>query len=276
MSDRLLFEIPSELEAALWSMVVLDDYLMTYSMQQLYTDPTASALKKREWRELRLVCRDDEIRGFLEKIYPYGKWIRERDKEQEEDLVFDFDVERARRLSKATDRHITDGLGVLLGAEPRVKLLQLLSGKVSEALVLYLPRHKKDGEPRLLWSQVVEFLRIGTSQKVRTEMLTADVPLEEAARRIGQASLCVGVVGGLTLMAASMHKPLVELYPESYGTRNWAEKWQDRNYRMLYAELEGLEAGAVWQILIRLAEERVKGGEQWRATQFSSRAEVAT
>lgn len=183
------------------------------------------------------------------------------------ELVHSFDVWRALRMGTKVDKHATQSLGILLGAEPKSlpDLSMLWADKEPWETVLVT-------SPEVLPNLVRYCANAGWSVSVFKD----DMPQEAKLC----AAMCADVVVGLrspeTYAAAAANRYVLELYPSEDYPKQWLSKWACQNYRMIYGPREKLTSEVAWRSLELLIKKKAQDArnEKWRLTRRPERGVV--
>lgn len=228
--DRVLIVMPEYLEDVLWCLPVGQMYLM-YGQWKL-DRPS----------ETTVVCRK-EFEFLMPSVFPQSKICQNVTDEELESFcaVIVFDRERAMQMAKPTVKNAVESYGILCGSSPQLGLPTMGQPLEYEPFKIVLVQRS------LLDYRGVEYqYPFDKSRDVFEQVfkganiveLPNNASVELAYKEIGSAAFVLGVVGGYTLMAAAMMKPLLELYPEkTLFHKNWSAKWANPFYRMIAAEL---------------------------------------
>jgi hypothetical protein len=225
--EKLCFIMPSDPEIYLAAIAALQAYFEEYSKQDatrrfVVTAVTPSNLE------------------FLLNALPVPCNTLEPDATlccSDFDLVFEFNVEAAYKLSVKTEKHITQAFGLMLGTDakslpdlsPLVKIEQAF-GDVDE--VIDAPLYVVYDLP-LLTQAVVQ---LEVQQKLHPLELRRNCMSKDAHARfcsVLRAPMVIGECSFETYVAAALGKTTVEFYP-SYLHRRWLSKWSARSYQMIY------------------------------------------
>ena len=158
------------------------------------------------------------------------------------DLAVKFDTERAFNLVKTTEKHVTQAFGIMIGSDPQKATADLSNCKpiapTLDILVLPFPGQM----------QLMEFL-VNNYPELETDRLDSatDSSLDNCAMEmISKYRMVVGIRSGLTYLAASLGKGVVEIYPPDVY-RDWLSKWSCPLYQMIYLEPEKASAALVYR-----------------------------
>lgn len=235
--ERVLVILPAELEMVLWAVPVLQGFLQNLLAQ------------KKAIEDVAVVC-DEQYEELVGWFMPEARCQRavDRDTVERADLLYEFDDEQALRVTGQVGKSVSESFGILLGSFADRELPIVAKKWVREELeILYLPRHVTD-IGAWEWPHLMDFVNLMWKEETRVRALPANISWQKAVDEISQAVGCVGVAGGLTLLAAAMERPVVELYPDSWS-QVWQAKLEDMDYRMIYSNPKKVRADFVKKTL---------------------------
>jgi hypothetical protein len=219
--DRICVQLPDNLHDFIYCL---------FPLQAYQAELAVGAYEGRRDRNYTVTIRVDEKFSYFEPcfqvvrdnvpIIDYTGWnVQERG---EYECFIDFDLERAKDVAKPSKRHITDGLGLIIGANvginkwPILAPLQLLQDnpKHSESvLTINFP----------YYGEVTKFMRSYSDvQCVGITNVTFEGDHEGLLQYINRFDYVIGTVGIETYLAAALKKQVIELFPddESYYLYN--------------------------------------------------------
>lgn len=170
------------------------------------------------------------------------------------DLAIDLDRNAAYAVCSSAGLQAAKAYGALLGAAPGLTLPVLGEDfSARRQNLVWMPRHVTDWNSTDTWPNMHEFQKLAERELGTFIQLDPNVDPMEALSIISGADMCIGVAGGLTLMAVALGKPLVELYPPTLYSRWWACKWDSPDYRVFVDDLYAIEPQHVWNSAKALA-----------------------
>lgn len=221
----------------------LEDFLYCLTVAQTYLMFGEWKLKRKS--DVFVRC-DSDLEFLAQPVFPFAKFGFEESDLETFDVVLDFDRQRALSIGETTKKHLVDSYGILCGASPEIRL-PTVGAELSEEKprIVLVQRSTKDfrGSEYVypFKESLSEFQEIFKGADI--VILENDTPVRDAVKQISSAAFCAGVVGGFTLLAASMMIPVLELYPEkSLFYREWAAKWATPFYRVIPAEIDQVPA----------------------------------
>lgn len=239
MGDRVAFILPDSLEEALWSIPVW----MQYLEDRLITG--------REVISVSIASKFEELHKVLAACWDGAAVVKELSEEQkkEVDLIFEFNAATSYSVTKAVEKHIVSSFGILLGTEPFTQLPPIANPtrETIPGLVLIVGRSKLDSSRPWVWDELESFGKIALARGAPIDILDDDAPWEEILKRVGAASVVVGLRGTATLVAVIFDKIVVELYPNDYEHKDWMSKPESKKYREFYGPLERMSGPFIWQ-----------------------------
>lgn len=159
------------------------------------------------------------------------------------DLVFKFDVARAKAIGGTTGRHMAEAFSILLGGAPKIfpDLRSVLDWNLEPAAdILLLPFNS-----RLAFVDLIELNRCEHSMFAADDSKTC----KDWLRLVSKARLVVGVRGLQTYLAACLNRRVIEIYPPSHANPGWLSKACNSNYRMVFAEDTEVSASFLYRVL---------------------------
>jgi hypothetical protein len=226
--DRVLVVMPSYLEDFLYCLVVAQTYLMFG-----------------EWKLKRksevVVCCEPDFEFLARPVFPSATFCSGKEDFDAFDAVLVLDRSRAFRIGSPNKKHLVDSYGILCGASPEGRL-PTVGGTLDEERprIVLVQRSARDFRGKDYTYPFKDCLATFRDifKEAELVVIDGDTPVKDAHREISSAAFCCGVVGGFTLLAAAMMKPVLELYPEkSLFYREWVAKWAAPFYRVVPAEL---------------------------------------
>lgn len=241
MTDTLIFSMPEQLEDFLFSIPSLQELLFGFRAEN--KDFKAYVIAK---PELAFIARSALFDATIVSV------ITEEVLKQA-DMVVELTRSAAYAVCGASMQG-TKAFGALIGSAPALTVPVIGEDFNSvHRSVLWLPRHSTDWSPNCQWPHMAEFIRIVGRDVGSFSQVRPDASPGDARTAISGADMCIGIVGGLTLMAAALGKPLVELYPPSLFNKSWAAKWEMPDYRVFFEELQSIRPDSVWESAKSLA-----------------------
>ncbi len=255
VGENLAFILPKSLEESLWALSVMGQYLENRLVSDRGPD------------EVHVVCPVWEIRDVVKACWQ-GMTIDDKfcsTKKAKMDFVFEFDAERAYKVTHKVQKHIGEAYGTCLGAVPSALLPPVAQwhGPEETGLVLVVDRSWMDADKDDSWPAQEEFLLQGTSEGIPMKVLSSTQGWQNLVRAISQAQVVVGVEGSATLLAATFNKIVLELSPSDWHHRNWMTKWENSKYRFIRGNLKELSAEFVWDRLKLMVKGLRVGDQQW-------------
>ena len=235
--ERVLVILPHSLELVLWAVPVWQGFLQNLLAQ------------KKEIEDAAVVC-EEQYDELVRWHVPEARILREVDRETVDraDLVYAFDIEQAQRVTGQVGKSVSESFGIILGSFADRELPIVARKWVREELeILYLPRHVSDGG-LIEWPHLADFANRMWTEETKVRALSPHISWQKAVEEISQAVGCVGVAGGLTLLAAAMERPVVELYTDAWP-QVWQAKLEDMDYRMIYSDPQRVRADFVKKTL---------------------------
>lgn len=259
MNDRVLIVLPDYLEDALYCLPVAQTYLM-FGKWKLARESDVTVVCKKSFEFL------------VRPVFPQAGVLASLVDGQldEFDVVLTFDRERAYRLGSPTKKTAIEAYGILCGAAPEFRLPTVAQAlAMDDTKIALLQRSFEDyrGTDYVypFKENMATFERV--FQGATLVEITGDMPIDVAHYEISSAAFCLGVVGGFTLMAAAMMKPLLEIYPEkSLMCREWGAKWSAPFYRVIPGELAQVPADFLAATMDKFIGDIMKErGKVWRS-----------
>jgi hypothetical protein len=272
MTEKITLIMPEYLEDFLYCTGILHGYrawLMGHGR-----NPEFTILCRPEWVPL--------VRPAVPANVSFGTHLNDESKAA--DFVFEFDRQRAYDWSLPSKAQAGIAYGTLLGAGANMGIP--VYGRMNRdelPRILVLPRHRTDFKPEIQWKGMY---RLDQEFRPRTTLqigiLDPKATLQFTYEAISAAALCVGVAGGLTLLAASLGKPLLEIYPTDLYHENWCVKWDLAqsgnplpNYRVIRDTLNHISTEFVSDSLVKMLTSLcvrksplwvryLKGGQLWQ------------
>lgn len=184
------------------------------------------------------------------------------------ELVHSFDGWHALQMCTKVDKHATQALGILLGAEVKSlpDLTMLWADKAELPSILITSEELPKLEEYCLnagW--------IVTTYK-------PDIGIEARLYAAMCAHVVVGLRGPETYAAAAAGRYVLELYPAEDYPKQWLSKWACRTYRMIYGTREKLTSEMAWRSLDLLLKKKIQEerAEKWRLTRRPERGILHT
>jgi hypothetical protein len=252
VSGHLVFALPDYLEEALFALPVLTHYLALRGVIGNHPE------------SVTVICKNSELTKLIKAHWPSAAIVQKPEQSvlDKADMVYDFDTERAYRLTEKIEKHIAEAYGIQLG----VGLTRILppifveDWKEENGYLLVVERNKRDRPLEgALWPHREKFIEVGQEQKIPMGYLDSGAYFEETRCAVGKAAAVVGVRGTATLIAAAAGKIVFELSPDSQHAK-FMTKWENRRYRMAYGKLEEMVVEFVWDRLVKLVGE-LKGNQ---------------
>lgn len=222
------FPLPKDLEACIAAWVVICDFVELKKEHGITPQVFIEGLPDEmnwlpDWNE-----------QWLDRLHipeDYTPLMEEQEEQEDQwDLEFTFDVERAYRISEATGKHIVHAFGLLLGCEPETvfpKLDHVVSLKnQSEDSILCHSAYNLD-------SAVLDKTGLFPSPNLQTRAITQATSIEDMLKLVASASVVIAERSVTTYIASALGKKVIEFYP-SDRHRGWLSKWSNENYRMFY------------------------------------------
>ena len=243
--EKHFYWMPNTLEMFLAALTAVQDFHVW--MEKGFANPNEKVPLRRE-AEITVYCHKElsfllpalekaNISRIVAKVdNPMSLDLRDFD------LAVKFDSERAYDLVKVAEKHVTQAFGIIIGSDPLKATPDLSNCKFAEPkydiLILPFPDQK----------QLVDFL-VNNHPELETDYVDS-ATLEDSAtgawESIGKYRMVVGVRSGLTYLAASLGKGVVEIYPPDIY-RDWLSKWSCALYQMIYLEPEKASASLVYR-----------------------------
>ena len=244
MGEKLVFILPDSLEAALYALVTMVQYLTTRFMMA------------RASKQVYVICRWPELHDFVRACWVHAEVFTEPTPEmlKESDFTFYFDEVASYAMTKEIMKHIGDSFGIKLG----VGLLRFLAPVLIETLaqeepgrVLVVERNEMDGnkEPEWIWPDQNQFINELEERDIAVGLLNSFVTFEQMKLEIARASVIIGVRGAATIIAAAAHKMVIELSPKEMAHVEWVRKKECRQYKILYGSLQSLSSDLVLDVM---------------------------
>lgn len=127
--------------------------------------------------------------------------------------------------------HASSAYGICLGCEaqslfeiPVEKIIKNVEGRQAVDILVIDNAHDD-------YKEVWEWIGSAVPNLQVSRLVPYLNPLQSMVAAINDASLVVGPLSMFTYLAACMHKPVFEFYPENLS-RNWLSKWSSPNYSM--------------------------------------------
>lgn len=231
MPESILIVLPETFEEFLFSMTIAQDYIMAQRVRK----PDA---------EVSVHCPRDFaffLKGFIVNGVNVIHDLNE-DVLSKADCIQVLDRERVLPLATPLRMHQVDAMGVIMGASA-IRVMPIgewLGAPNSLYTVLWVPRHITDARTDMGYKDAPQFMGEMAQHLVQhggvIKALPMDIPLEDAWKEISQAAVVVGMMGGLTALAAMLGKPVFDVCPPSLCFSEWAHKWEIFNYRVVTLE----------------------------------------
>ena len=257
-TDLSIFDMPDSLEDFLFCLAALQEYQLVLRQRGLP-------------HEMAVRCRPEFV-SLARPVLP-GARIAERFSAADlsaASLVLRLDRSRAMVMGSATGQHATICYGRLIGCAPSTRVPCLFEMLVPvEPTVLWLPRHATDWAAPEPYIHLPHFLSLMGRRLSRAGAsicaLHPDADPAQAWRAISSASICVGMVGGLTALAAALGKPVMELCPPSVCRHSWASKHGATMYAYVTLEARQVEPKQLAESLEGFANQLAGGRDAWQA-----------
>lgn len=149
-----------------------------------------------------------------------------------------FDVETAYRLGAPTERHMAVAFSVMIGANAGAFPSLASISVPAPTIDVLLLANDWDGA-----SKIAQFIESHHPELKFTGTYDPDLEL------ISRAKMVVGLRSGWTYLASILRRKVVELYPNDRYKR-WLSKWSNPNYRMIYGDTFAPEL--VWRSMEEL------------------------
>lgn len=227
--ERLCFVMPQDPEIYLAAIAVLQAYC-----KDLATKEAATGV--REALAVTVVT-DPALQFLLDALPVPCRTLHSSAKLAcpDFDLVFEFNAEAAYALGHATQKHVTQAFGLMLGCDAKslpdlsnvVQIEQAFGGvdqRVACPLFVHWP---------ISWLPIVaEFHK---QFLLESTVVPADVPLsvQERFRAVLRAPMVIGPQSFETYVAASLGITTVELCSTKLH-RRWLSKWAAKSYEVIY------------------------------------------
>jgi hypothetical protein len=232
--DKLCFIMPKDPEIYLVSLAVLQSYFQERKQREEVAGVITHLVVS--------VVTDSALQFLLDalpvpcQVLPFDTVLMCSDY----DLVFAFDAEAAYPLSVATEKHITQTFGLLLGTDPKalpdlsalVEIEQAISGiaeDIDKSLFVFnelslftisgIVRAFEEDYPVLKW----------TATKLWKHRASA----HDRFCSVLHAPMVIGERSFETMISAALGKTTVEFYPTTIH-RRWLSKWSAKSYQMIY------------------------------------------
>lgn len=174
------------------------------------------------------------------------------------DLCFEFNVETAYDLSRATQKHATTAFGIQVGCEPST-FPSCPANMIEQYIdVLYLsnlPKSLVDEVTRLATESVPGIVQVRQKESE---------PLEDSIKQLFAAKVVIGARSLQTYYAAALNRGVVEIYPDDVH-RRWLSKWSSPRYKMILGKVENVTPGLLWKGLVA----------QWELSPLTAQGESA-
>src|SRR6267154_2171060 len=217
--EKHFYWMPNTLEMCLATITAIQDF-HTW-MEKGFANPNEKVPLRRE-AEITVYC-EKELSFLLPSLEKAGisRVVAQVDNPmsldlRDFDLAVKFDSERAYDLVKVAEKHVTQAFGIIIGSDPLKVTPDLSNCKFADPkydiLVLPFPDQK----------QLVEFLT-NNHPELETDYLDAvtDKGVETCAMDVvDKYRMVVGIRSGLTYLAASLGRAVVEIYPPNVY-RDW-------------------------------------------------------
>jgi len=256
--DKVLIIMPEYFEDFLWALPVGQTYLM-YG----------------EWKldrmsECVVVCKE-EYKFLAKMAFPLSNICCSVDRESLDlfDVVIAFDREKAIRIGCVAKLHAVVCYGISCGANSGA-FLPTIGQKLTydDLKIVFVQRSVMDykgldyqypfNKNRYIFEKAFAGAHLFE--------MPSDTPVDVAYEELSSAAFVFGVVGGYSLLAASMQKPVLEIYPEkSLVYREWGAKWSNSMYKVIPAEIEQVAPEFLASTLDRFIGELSKRGNKWRS-----------
>lgn len=238
--EKLLFVLPSSMEAAAVAMDVLSHYLIT------------RMVTGRDSRNVVVVCPLKEMHRFVKASWVFVEVVEEPTEQQleEAEVTFEFSIERSYKMTKGVQKSMADSFAIQLGVGLLRTLPPILVEDTFEekGKVLVADRAIKDGrDASWVWPHKEAFIELLDGNDIPCTILNETASWDETRLAVGRASVVVGVRGTATLMASAASKLVIELEQSSQAHREWLRKTKKMNYRMAYGRLEDMTADFIWK-----------------------------
>jgi len=201
--------------------------------------------------KLTVHCPNSELEFMVPAIVDGGGAVIENVVHDTSGLTLDgfdqavkFDPELAYHLSMKTEKHITQVFGMMIGSEPMKPFPNLdciVQGVVPDCDIIVLP---------FPGSEVVFDFLCNNRPELDVQITTCtEIEAETDKWQTGlRGRLVVGVKSGLTYLAASAGRAVVEIYPVNLH-RNWLSKWGAPMYQMIYGNPEDVRPDLVFRAI---------------------------
>jgi hypothetical protein len=263
--EKHFFWMPSDCEMYLAALTAMQDYLkwldkrsIDIEMSLYCTNPLLSFLDAAA-----------QVKGVVSLRHVSNPLI---DKTRTDyDQAIQFDPEIAYQMSLNTEKHVTQMFGIALGSEPSeatpildacIKMIPF-PGKD----ILILPFPGSDQLAEFIFNNHPDWFVTSVSES------TSGYPSwmnngQESLDAVCDHQITVGVRSGITYLAASARRGVVEIYPKDRH-RNWLSKWSNPFYHMIYGN-----AGEVHSSLVYRSVETLYKKLQARKAAMVQRAEA--
>jgi hypothetical protein len=212
MITKYQFHLPLDPEYQLAAVAVLQAF------EQL-------VLSRKEQYVFHVEAERPYLSEFVQPVQPYIS---------DPDVEFVFNVAAARKLATATNRHVTDAFGIMLGVDqpPRVPHLTPAKPATKDLLLLRVPEWPGRNE-------FLEFISINKQAAIVTQIDLVDCTPEIVADH----RIVVGARSEWTYLARAYGQFVVEFYGDE--KRSWLDK--TGGYALLSGPVSGYTSSLVWR-----------------------------
>ena len=217
-TEQHFFSMPNTCEMFLAALAAVQDYYKWLSKRKIFSEITLHS--------------PNEKLDFLSPAFerPGEATLKEIRRDtvgltlDQFDQAVRFDPDLAYRQAVKTEKHVTQIFGMMVGSEPIKAIPDISSitdGITPNRDIVVLPFPGSE--------QVYEFI-VNNKPELDTECVSPrDVHYSQAFA----GRLVVGVRSGMTYLAASAGRAVVEIYPTDQH-RDWISKWSHPLYQMIY------------------------------------------
>lgn len=220
-TEQHFFSMPRDCEGFLAALAAIQDYYRWLAGRKIQGEAT-------------VYCPNPELRFLVPAIEKEGQCrivdlvaSKEHLTLDRFDMAVEFNNEAGYRLSEKTEKSMAQVFGMMVGSEP-----QKATPDISCVVNGMLPKYDIVVFPFSGSLEVAEFLANNKPELVVIE-LKAGLNLGWEFALAGR--LAVGIRSGMTYLAASAGRAVVEIYPTDRH-RNWLSKWSNPLYQMIYGD----------------------------------------
>jgi hypothetical protein len=261
--ERHFFWMPSDCEMHLAALCAIQDYLKWLDKRFIDIEMFVHCANS----GLDFLLPAFKVKGVL-SIQQVHNPILDRSR-KDFDQAYKFDADIAYQGSLNTEKHATQMFGIGLGSEPNDPYPNIdLCVKVLEPItdILLLPFPGSDQLEEFIFNNHPDWTVTSVPEKGPYPDWMHDGP--EALAAVCEHRAVVGVRSGITYLAASVKRGVLEIYPTDKH-RNWLSKWANPFYQMIYAD-----PGAVHPSLVYRSVEQLQKKLQARKAAMIPKAEV--